>query len=132
MHVRARSARAQPGDERVEPVLQHEELEVAAGAVQRGARRERARAGRPRRLVEDRCAPASATAWRSGIATAVEVAPRRVLEPAVDRLLRVTIRPAASARRSSLASSQLSARPRRRESTIPAQPAAVRIASPLK
>ena len=33
---------AQPGRERVEPVLQHEQLEVAAGAVERRARRERA------------------------------------------------------------------------------------------
>ncbi len=32
----------QAGDERVEPVLQHEQLEVAAGAVQCGAGRERA------------------------------------------------------------------------------------------
>ena len=33
-HVRLRSARGQPGRERVEAVLQHEQLEVAAGAVQ--------------------------------------------------------------------------------------------------
>jgi hypothetical protein len=36
----------QPGDERVEPVLEHEELEVAAGAIKLGACCERPASGR--------------------------------------------------------------------------------------
>ena len=76
---------AQPGHERVEPVLQHEQLEVAAGAVKLRARRERARAGRPRRLVEDRRGRRSRPLGASWIASACSSSCCRVLEPAVDR-----------------------------------------------
>ena len=78
--------RPEPGHERVEPVLEHEQLEVAAGAVQRRAGRERARAGRARRLVEDRARPRRRPPGASCDRRAVVL--RRVLEPAVDRRLR--------------------------------------------
>ena len=94
---------AEPGDERVEPVLQHEQLEVAAGTVQPRAGRERPRAGRAARLVEDRPRPRRrrpARSWieivLSGPGCAACSNQRSIVACAV------TIRPAASARRSSV------------------------------
>ena len=76
---------------RVEPVLEHEQLEVAPRAVERRAGRERARAARARRLVEDRApggrerlAQLDREIAQAGLRLGVG-AGGGVLEPAVDR-----------------------------------------------
>ena len=130
---------AQPGDERIEPVLEHEQLEVAARAVERRAGRERARAGRARGLVEDRRA-------RVGDRRAQLDRDRREvgfgwLAAACSNqrsivACAVTIRPAASARRSSvsgLAARSLERRLGRRvERSPPTRRRADRVAAELR
>ena len=102
---------AQPGHERVEPVLQHEQLEVPAGAIELRARRERPRArsrapprrGSSRRPRRSACAQLDRDASCRGR--------RGVLEPAVDRL---PARSGSGRRASALRSSSSRAWPRGR------------------
>ena len=114
---------------RVEPVLEHEQLEVAARAVERrrrsrtGASRRRAppRRGARRRGRDRR--PQCAQTWRAGVPASPRRPPRRSSQRSIVPCA-AAIRPAASARRSSaraaLASRRERGRPRRRRRS-PAQ-----------